>query len=113
LINNGDVATVIATSTDGEAALSCLASEQPDMVLLDVSMPGMNGIEVARQILKQWTNLPILAVSAQANSVYIRGMMDAGARGYMLKDNAGDEINPAIKTIMEGGNWIGRGLPEA
>lgn len=113
LINNGGVATVTATSTDGEAALSCLESEQPDMVLLDVSMPSMNGIEVAREISKKWADLPILAVSAHANSVYIRSMMDAGARGYMLKDNVDDEMEPAIKTIMEGGNWIGRGLPEA
>ena len=59
---------------------------------------------------QQWQNARVLAVSAHADSVYVRGMLNAGASGYMLKDNGPGEIVDAIETFMDGSQWIGEGL---
>ena len=110
MVENTGIARVVATETDGKAAVDTAVTEKPDLILLDVSLGGLSGIDVARKLFARWREAKVLAVSAHADSVYVRGMLDAGASGYMLKDNGPNEILGAIETIMEGGRWIGNGL---
>jgi DNA-binding NarL/FixJ family response regulator len=110
LIESTNVARVVATETDGEAAIATALDKQPDLILLDVSLGGVSGVDVTRKLLSQLPDALVLAISAHVDSVYVRGMLDAGARGYMLKDNAPDEMADAIHTIMDGGQWIGKSL---
>ena len=100
---------VVATETDGDSAVLTAVEKKPDLILLDVSLGGVSGIDVARNLFSSWKEARVLAVSAHANSIYVRGMIKVGARGYMLKDNGPREIANAITTIMEGGQWIGEG----
>lgn len=110
LVENTGIATVIATETDAAAAVATALDKKPDLILLDVSMGQVSGVDVARKIISQWNGAKVLAVSAHANAVYVRSMLNAGASGYMLKDNGPKEITNAIATIMDGGQWIGTGL---
>jgi len=110
LVENTGIAQVVATETDGETAISTALEQRPDLILLDVSLGTTSGVDIARKPKRKWQDARLLAVSAHANSVYVRGMINAGASGYMLKDNGPGEILDAIMTIMQGGQWIGTGL---
>ena len=110
MIENTGIARVIASETDPGAAVATALEQKPDLILLDVSLGKVSGVDVARSIVSQWSGARVLAVSAHANAVYVRSMLKAGARGYMLKDNGPNEISSAITTIMKGDQWIGAGL---
>ena len=113
LIASTGIAKVVAAETDGGAAIASARTHSPDLVLLDVSLPEINGIDIAKKLLENRKEIRILAVSAHANSIYVRSMLGAGAHGYMLKDNASSEIKIAMRTVMDGGTWIGDGLSSA
>lgn len=110
LVESTGIAEVVATETDGDAAVQTAVDRKPDLILLDVSLGNVSGVDIARKLKHRWQDARLLAVSAHANSVYVRGMINAGASGYMLKDNGPLEIVDAITTIMQGGQWIGEGL---
>ena len=110
LVEGTGIAKVVATETDADVAISTALDKRPDIILLDVSLGGDSGVDVAHKLFQQWPDARVLAVSAHADSVYVRGMLNAGASGYMLKDNGPGEIVDAIKTIMDGGQWIGEDL---
>lgn len=110
LVESTGIAQVVATETDGDAAIDIAVERKPDLILLDVSLGKVSGVDIARQLKEKWQDARVLAVSAHANSVYVRSMINAGANGYMLKDNGPREMVNAITTIMQGGQWIGEGL---
>lgn len=110
LVESTGIATVVAAETDPERALASALEHRPDLILLDVSLGSVSGVDIARKLFASWRDARVLAVSAHANSVYVRGMINAGANGYMLKDNGPGEIAQAIDTIMAGERWIGAGL---
>ena len=110
LVESTGIARVVATESDGDAAIETALELKPDLVLLDVSLGSVSGVDIAQKLISRWPEARVLAVSAHANSVYVRGMIKAGASGYMLKDNGPREISDAINTIMGGGQWIGEGL---
>ena len=110
LVESTGIARVVATETDGDAAIETAIELHPDLILLDVSLGSISGVDIAQRLISRWPEARVLAVSAHANSVYVRGMINAGAAGYMLKDNGPREISDAIDTIMNGGQWIGEGL---
>ncbi len=110
LVESTGIAEVIATETNGDAAIDIALDRRPDLILLDVSLGKVSGVDIARKLKQKWPGARVLAVSAHANSVYVRGMINAGANGYMLKDNGPQEIVNAITTIMQGEQWIGAGL---
>ncbi len=110
LVEGTGLARVVASATDGDTAVETAIEVKPDLIMLDVSLGGVSGVDVARRLIAGWPQARVLAVSAHANSVYVRGMINAGASGYMLKDQGPQEIADAIDTIMQGGQWIGAGL---
>lgn len=110
LVEGTGIARVVAAETDGDLAVSTAVRKKPDLILLDVSLGKTSGIDVARRLFEQWRDARVLAVSAHADPVYVRGMLGAGASGYMLKDNGPSELASAIMTIMDGGRWFGAGL---
>ncbi len=110
LVENTGIARVIAAETDGDRAVSTAISARPDLILLDVSLGRTSGVEVTERLFEQWRDARVLAVSAHADPVYVRGMLGAGASGYMLKDNGPSELASAIMTIMDSGRWLGAGL---
>lgn len=73
-----------------------------DVILMDISMPKMNGIELTKQLLAKYPDIKILAITMHAEDNYIINMIEAGAMGYILKESGADEIVKAIKTVAEG-----------
>ncbi|HEU4328654.1 MAG TPA: response regulator transcription factor, partial [Roseiflexaceae bacterium] len=97
---------VVGEADTGDTALAVLEGlgVAPDVVVLDVDMPGMGGIEATRALLKQWSGLPILLLTAYAH--YAEAGIHAGARGYVLKEQDGDDIIQAIRTLHRGGTAL-------
>lgn len=110
IVEGTGIARVIATATDGNGAIDVALDKRPDLILLDVSLGKESGVDIARKLKQEWQGVRLLAVSAHASSVYVRSMINAGASGYMLKDNGPHEIFDAITAVMRGEQWIGQGL---
>ncbi len=98
--------TVLGEGATGMDALRLAAHHAPDVIVLDVAMPDMNGITAARRLRDQKSNLKILALSMHSDMRFVTGMMEAGAAGYLLKDCAFTELADAIRTVSSGGLYI-------
>jgi DNA-binding NarL/FixJ family response regulator len=94
--------TVVGEAADGLEALRLCRDLQPDVVLLDISMPGLNGVEAARRIGVEAPGTRILIVSMHADRRFVAESLRAGARGYLLKDSAFPEVVQAIQAVMRG-----------
>lgn len=97
---------------DGMAAWQKTTELQPDIVLMDVSMPRLNGAEATRKILETSPQVKIIALTAHRASAYLTQMMRAGALGYVLKQTAFNELVDAILTVAKGGKYIDRASQE-
>lgn len=97
---------VIAEATDGRAAVKLCAELKPDVVVMDIAMPGLNGVEASRQILQENPDIKIIALSMHSNKQFITGMLKAGAYGYLLKDSDSEELITAIKTVARNQKYI-------
>ena len=97
---------VAGEAVNGRIALKLAEKLLPDLVIMDVSMPELNGIEATRQIRAAKPGIKVLAVSMHNDRQFVAGMLSAGASGYVLKDCASDELISAIKTITRGGRYL-------
>lgn len=93
---------VVGEATDGEAALAQMSALQPQVVLMDIHMPGMNGIEATRRVLAEQPSLGIIMVTMLEDDASVFAAMKAGARGYVLKGAHHDEILLAIRAVAGG-----------
>lgn len=91
---------VVGEASDGREAAELAGRLAPDVVLLDVAMPGLNGIEATRKILAADPAIAVIGLSMHSDARYITGMLDAGARGYLLKTCGEDELLRAIAAAM-------------
>jgi DNA-binding NarL/FixJ family response regulator len=90
---------VIGDAADGRAAVRMAEELAPDVVLMDVALPGLNGVEATRQIVKSRPRVRVLALSMYADGNYVSEMLKAGAAGYLLKDCDLEELTRAIRTV--------------
>ena len=90
---------VVGQAEDGLAALQALSHSHPDMVCLDINMPGQNGVEITRQLLALKPDLRVIGVSAHADPLLVAQMLHAGAMGYVTKLRAGQELLDAIRQV--------------
>jgi DNA-binding NarL/FixJ family response regulator len=94
--------SVVGETTDGIEALELAEHLAPDILLLDVEMPGMTGIEVAKQLKAQDSNVRIIALSSYDQREYIQAMLKNGASGYLVKDEAPDLLVEAVLGVSRG-----------
>jgi DNA-binding NarL/FixJ family response regulator len=92
---------VAGEATDGRDAVEKAKRLKPDLVILDVSMPNLNGLEAARQIRKALPDTEVLILTMHDSEQLIREVLEAGARGYVLKSDAGRELVTAVETVRE------------
>ncbi|POF31000.1 response regulator [Roseibium marinum] len=97
---------VVGEATNGREAVSLAENLRPDVLLMDVSMPVMNGLEAARQVRKILPETAVLILSVYDNPEYVRGVVQAGARGYILKDISSAEMITAITSVATGGYYF-------
>jgi DNA-binding NarL/FixJ family response regulator len=97
---------VIAEAGDGCEALELIGKHLPDVVLMDVAMPGLNGLEALARITTQYPTVKVLMLSMHANEEYVWQALSAGAAGYLLKGSAVDELVKAIKAVSDGERYL-------
>ncbi len=91
---------VVAKVKDGREAIRVVHEKRPDLVVMDVSMPGMNGIEATRQITATLPRVKVLCLSMHSEEQFVTAVLEGGASGYLLKECALDELLTAIRTVM-------------
>ena len=97
---------LIGMVEDGRAVLEAAKTLQPDIVILDVSMPLLNGIDAATQLKKICPNAKVIIVTMHADTDYVRSAFEAGASAYVLKRSAVDELEQAIRAVLAGHSYI-------
>lgn len=102
LLQNESEIEVIDYALSGEEAIEKISVNQPDVVLMDINMPGINGIETCKRLLKDYPNLKVIAISMHKESSLIKLMLGNGAKGYVLKNAGQDEVIQSIKTVYNG-----------
>ncbi len=104
--------TVIGQAESGEVAIDLARHEHPDVVLLDVNMPGIGGVETTRRLIQSVPNVRVLAVSGLAEEPYPSLLLKAGAKGYITKGAPLEEMVRAIKKVMQGGKYFSADIAE-
>lgn len=104
---------VVGEATDGRTAVALVRELLPDIVVMDVAMKDMNGIEATRQIRAESPKTKVIGLSSHADSRYVRAMLDAGACGYVLKANAFDNLRRAIDAARQGKSFLCPDITEA
>jgi two-component system, NarL family, response regulator DegU len=97
---------VVDLANNGQQALEKIEKWQPDVATLDLDMPILNGIEVAKTVLKTYPNIKIILLSMHKDADIIRAAMALGIHGYVFKDDAVNDLVSAVRTVFEGGNYI-------
>ena len=106
LLNAEDGLEVVAEAPDARGAVFELRAHKPDIVLLDVVMPGRSGIEVIPELLKESPETKVLVLSMQDDPAYVRQAFAAGAKGYVLKEAVDAEVVGAIREVAEGRQYV-------
>ncbi len=106
LIESTDGLAVVGEAADGRAAVAQCLELKPDVILLDVGLPGLNGVEAARQINDEAPKTKIVALSMLSDATYVRRMFQSGASAYLLKDCAFEELVRALDAVKDGKTWV-------
>lgn len=102
LLNRAPGMTVVGVAGDGASALSLVQSADPDLLVLDVHLPDMSGVEVARQIRLHHPNIKVLVLTGYDGAGYMRTLLQHGVQGYLAKTATGEQIIAAVRTIAAG-----------
>jgi DNA-binding NarL/FixJ family response regulator len=111
VINLEDDLLLVAEMESGEAAIAALGAARPDIVLMDSSMSGMNGMETTRRLRELQPDLKIIGITLYEETSYLEEMIELGACGYVLKSGSPSEIIKAIRTVAAGGTWFDPSIP--
>jgi two-component system, NarL family, response regulator NreC len=112
LISSNPDLEVVAEAGDGRAAINLVEKLKPDLVLTDLSMPRMNGMEAIREIRKRVPKTKIVVLTIHKTEEYILAVLKAGADGYVLKDATHDELLMAIKNVLSGKRYLSPGISD-
>lgn len=97
---------VVGVAENGRQAVELVRQLIPDLVIMDVAMPDLNGIDATRQLMKDYPAMRILGLSTHSDRRYVNAMLQAGAAGYLLKDSVFDELRSAILAIQRGQSYL-------
>ena len=97
---------VVGQADDGETAVQLARELKPDIVIMDVAMPGLDGIEATKQIVGEFPSVKVIALSMHSSKLFVMDMFEAGASGYLLKECASVELDNAINAILDNDIYI-------
>lgn len=101
-MKNDDLITVVGEATDGHEAYDLIPKVNPDVVLTDISMEGMNGIDLSKKVRSDYPDIKVLVLSMMNEHQYIKTMLDVGVHGYLLKTSGEEEIKRGISAVHSG-----------
>jgi len=104
--------SIVAQTGDGRSAVRLAEEHHPDIAVIDVTMPGLNGVEVTRQISALGQNIRVIILSMHIERQFVSEALSAGASGYVLKDSPVEELVQAIRTVAKGETFLGRKVQE-
>ena len=104
---------IVGEAGNGREALDLASQLQPDVIVMDVAMPELNGIEATRRVADVSPRSRVLALSMHKDSVYVREILRAGARGYLLKDAISSDLLAAVRAIARGEGYLSPGVSDA
>ena len=97
---------IVGQATAGDEALRLFSELAPDVVVADISMPGLNGIELARRLTVERPDIKLIALTVHEDRAYVQPLLEAGARGYLLKRSAAEDLVRAIRAVSKGGVYL-------
>lgn len=97
---------VVAEADDGNKAHEIVEQYQPDIVLMDINMPDVNGIEATRQLIESFSNVKVIILSIHDDENYVHHALQTGAQGYLLKEMDTESLMEAIRVVHEGGSYL-------
>lgn len=103
LLTEGHPAVEVHEAADGEEAVRLVPASRPDVVLMDITMPRLNGVESTRRLKAQWPELPVIILTVHDDPLYERTARAAGADGFLVKKTAGTTLWPALLPFLGGG----------
>ena len=103
---------VVGEAGDGLQALEMVEKVQPQVLVIDVVMPGLTGLEVTQRVKRQWPAVKVIILSMQNNEAYVVSALKNGASGYILKDTGPEELVDAIRTVVKGERYLSKQLSE-
>jgi len=106
MLNSEDSLCVAAEADNGEALLACIEGAQPSIVITDIEMPVLNGIEATKKIKELYPHIAVIALTMFSDHHLIVDMMEAGAKGYLLKKTSKEELLLAIDVVSKGGTYF-------
>ena len=112
LVRDDPTIEVIGEAVDGQSALRLANELKPDVIVLDLSMPGMNGVRVAQALRAQLPRCHILILSVHEDRAYLRQLLETGVSGYVLKRSAPEELIAAIRAVAAGGIYLDPAIAE-
>ncbi len=111
LERNHDI-SVVAEASDGQEAVKLAAQVKPDVVVMDISMPVLNGIEATQQVIEASPSTRVIILSMYSTSEHIFRAFKAGAQGYLLKESAGSDVVAAVRAVKEGRRYLTEKITE-
>jgi len=99
---------VVGEAADGREAFALIDKQRPDVVLIDIAMPGLNGLDAVDRIKKEWPETKVIILSMHANEEYVVRALRSDVSGYLIKDAAVDELEDAIRTVTQGEVYFSR-----
>lgn len=112
LVDSQPDLTCCYTASNTQDALRALEKDKPDLLAVDISMPGRNGLELIKDALTLYPDLAILVISMHDEGFYAQRVLKAGARGYVMKDADGATLLHAIRTVLNGGRYLSPAMSE-
>ncbi len=103
---------VIGQAKDGYSAIDMVRELSPDIVVMDIGMPELNGVETTRRVTKEFPKVKVIGLSMHSSDKYVREMFRAGASGYLLKNCSFEELVEAVKTVFAGKTYISPSIGE-
>jgi DNA-binding NarL/FixJ family response regulator len=99
---------VVAEATNGKEAIALYEKHSPDLLIMDISMPDMNGMEVSKELLEKNEAANIIILSMFDDEEYVSRCLEIGVKGYVIKNESGSELDYAIKSVLQGKNYFSR-----
>jgi len=106
IINQTEDMEITGQASDGQEGIVLARKLRPDIVLMDITMPGLNGIDASKEILRENPEIKILALSAHCNRRFVNQVLKVGVSGYALKDGMADELTDAIREVYAGKRYL-------